>query len=166
MKDNKHKHGFKVPENYFENFETRLFEKINSEGLPKESGFRVPEGYFENLEDRVIQKLYASENQPKVIRLNSKRTLAYVIAIAACLALIISVAVQNKSIVQQLDSLKVASIENYIDEGYMDLESYEVMALLNDEDLTNMNLENDIFSEKSLETYLMEHRIEETLLIE
>ena len=159
MKDNKHKHGFKVPENYFENFEAQLFDKIKSEELPMDSGFRVPEGYFENLEDSIFNKLYVSERRSKVIKLNSKMTLAYVLAIAACLALIISVAVQNKSIVQRLDSLKVASIENYINEGYMDLESYEVMALLNDDDLTNMNLENDIFSEESLETYLMEHRM-------
>jgi hypothetical protein len=166
VKDNKHKHGFKVPENYFESFEAQLFDKIKSEELPKDSGFRVPEGYFENLEDSIVNKLHVSERRSKVIKLNTKMTLAYVIAIAACLALIISVVVQNKSIVQQLDSLKVASIENYINDGYMDLESYELMALLNEDDLTNMNLENDIFSEESLETYLIEHNIDETLLIE
>lgn len=166
MKDKKHKHGFKVPDNYFDNFEAQLFDKMQTEALPKDSGFRAPEGYFESLDDIIVEKLFTSEKRPKVIRLNSKRTVAYVIAIAACLALIITVALQNKSLVQQLDSLKMASIENYIDEGYMDLQSYEVMALLNDDDLTNMNLENDIFSEESLETYLMEQSIEETLLID
>jgi hypothetical protein len=65
-----------------------------------------------------------------------------------------------------MNSLKIASIETYIDEGYLDLESYEVLALLDDEDLTNINLENDIFSEESLENYLLENSIEETLLIE
>jgi hypothetical protein len=166
VKEKKHKHGFKVPDNYFDNFEARLFDKINLESLPKDSGFRVPEGYFERFDDRMVQKLFGSENRPKVIRLNSKRTLTYVLAIAACLALIVSVALQKESLVQQLDSLKITSIENYINEGYMDLESYEVMALLNDDDLVNMNIENDIFSEESLETYLMDHDIEETLLIE
>ena len=166
MKEKKHKHGFKVPDNYFDNFEARLFDNLKSKALPKDSGFRAPHGYFESFEDNLVQKLFPSDKRPKVIRLNSKRTLAYVFAIAACLALIVSVALQKESLVQQLDSLKVATIENYIDEGYMDLESYEVMALLNDDDLVNMNIENDIFSEENLETYLIEQNIEETLLIE
>ena len=73
---------------------------------------------------------------------------------------------RSESIVKQMDSLKIASIENYIDEGYLNLESYEVLALLDDEDLTNIDFESDIFSEESLENYLLENSIEETLLIE
>ena len=87
-------------------------------------------------------------------------------AIAACLAIIVSLLIKNDSIVKQIDSIKTASIETYIDEGYLDLESYEVLALLDDEELSNINFESDIFSEESLEDYLLENSIEETLLIE
>jgi hypothetical protein len=166
VKDKKYKSGFKVPENYFDDFEKRLFNTIESETLPKETGFKAPDGYFDNLEDIVLQKLNAVEKPQKVISLNSRRTWVYLTAIAACLAIIVSMLIKNENIVKQIDSIKTASIENYIDEGYLDLESYEVLALLDDEDLTNINLENDIFSEESLETYLIEHNIEETLLIE
>ena len=166
MKEKKHKHGFKVPEDYFDNFEKQLFDKIELETMPKETGFKVPDGYFDKLEDTVLQKLNALEKPQKVIPLNSKRTWGYITAIAASLAIIIMLLIKNESLVKQMDSLKTAAIENYIDEGYLDLQSYEVLALLDDEDLTNMNLENDIFSEESLEDYLLENSIEETLLIE
>ncbi len=166
MKDKKYKSGFKVPENYFDNFEKRIFNKIESETLPKETGFKAPDGYFDNLEDIVLQKLNAVETPQKVISLNSRRTWVYLTAIAACLAIIVSMLIRNESIIKQMDSIKTASIENYIDEGYLDLESYEVLALLDDEDLTNIDFESDIFSEESLENYLLENSIEETLLIE
>jgi hypothetical protein len=166
VKDKKGKSGFKVPENYFDNFEKRIFEKIESEIIPKETGFKVPDGYFDNLEDIVLQKLKAEEKSQKVIHLNSRRTWVYLTAIAACLAIIVSIFIKDESIFKQIDSLKTATIENYIDEGYLDLESYEVLALLDDEDLTNINFESDTFSEELLENYLLENSIEETLLIE
>lgn len=166
MKDKNYKSGFKVPENYFDNFEKRIFDKIESETLPKETGFKAPDGYFDNLEDIILQKLNAVEKPQKVISLNSTRTWIYLTAVAACLAIIVSMLIRNESIVKQMDSIKTASIENYIDEGYLDLESYEVLALLDDEDFADINFESDIFSEESLENYLLENSIEETLLIE
>jgi hypothetical protein len=166
VEDKKHKSGFKVPENYFDNFEKRIFNKIEPETLPKETGFKAPDGYFDSLEDTLLQRLNAEEKPQKVISLNSRETWIYLTAIAACLAIIVSMLIRDESIVKQLDSLKTASIENYIEEGYLDLESYEVLALLDDEDLTNMNFESDIFSEELLENYLLENSIEETLLIE
>ena len=166
MEDKKYKSGFKVPENYFDSFEKRIFDTIESETLPKETGFKVPDGYFENLEDTILQKLTATDKPRKVIPLNSRKTWIYLTAIAACLAVIISMLIRDESIVKQLDLIKTATIENYIDEGYLDLESYEVLALLDDEDLTSINFESDIFSEESLENYLLENSIEETLLIE
>lgn len=166
MKDKKNKSGFKVPENYFDDFEKRLLKKIESETLPKETGFKVPDRYFDTLEDTLLQRLHTEEKSQKVIHLNSRSTWVYLTAIAACFAIIVSILVRNESIVKQMNSLKIASIENYIDEGYLDLDSYEVLALLDDEDLTNINVENDIFSEESLENYLLENNIEETLLIE
>tara|TARA_R110000772_G_scaffold55661_1_gene127048 strand:+ start:1559 stop:2059 length:501 start_codon:yes stop_codon:yes gene_type:complete len=166
VKDKKYKSGFKVPENYFDNFEKRLFNTIESETLPKETGFKAPDGYFDNLEDTLLQKLNATEKPQKVISLNSRRTWVYLTAIAACLTIIISMLIKDESIVKQIDSIKTVTIENYIDEGYLELESYEVLALLDDDDLADLNFESDIFSEESLENYLLENSIEETLLIE
>jgi hypothetical protein len=166
VKDKKYKSEFKVPENYFDDFEKRIFNKIESETLPKDTGFKAPDGYFDNLEDVILQKLNTEEKPQKLINLNSRRTWVYITSIAACLAIIASMLISNKSIVKQIDSLKTASIEKYIEEGYLDLESYEVLALLDDEDLTKINFESDIFSEETLDNYLLENSIEETLLIE
>ena len=67
MKDKKYKSGFKVPENYFDNFDERLFKTIESETLPKETGFKVPDGYFDNLEDSLLQKLNTEEKPQRFL---------------------------------------------------------------------------------------------------
>jgi hypothetical protein len=166
VKDKKHKSGFKVPENYFDDFDKHIFKKIESENLPKQTGFVVPYGYFDNLEDTILQNLNTEPKPHRHISLNSRRTWAYLTAIAACLAIIVSMLIRDESFIKQMESLKTVTIENYIDEGYLDLESYEVLALLDDEDLANMNFESYVFSEELLENYLLDNSIEETLLIE
>jgi hypothetical protein len=166
VKDTSDKSGFKLPENYFENFENRLFNKIESETLPKETGFKAPNRYFENLEDSVLQKLHTQEKSHKLISLNPRMTLIYLTAIAACLVIIVTTLIENESIVRQMESIKTGAIETYIDEGYLDLENDEIFALFDNEDLNNINFESDLFSEESLEDYLLENNIEETILIE
>ena len=166
MNEQKHKTGFKVPAHYFDTLEETICNEIDLEVLPKDTGFIAPVGYFENVETVVLQTLNFDEKPKSVIGLNSRKTLVYVSAVAACFAIIVSVFYSNKSIVKQIDSIKTSSIENYIDEGFIDLKSYEVLALLDDEDIVNIDLESNIFSEESLENYLLENRIEETFLIE
>ena len=46
MKKNIHNNGFKSPEDYFEDFEDRLFNKLSEDKLPKESGFKIPDGSY------------------------------------------------------------------------------------------------------------------------
>jgi hypothetical protein len=166
VKDKKHKSGFKVPKNYFDDFDKHIFKKIESENLPKQTGFVVPNGYFDNLEDTILQNLNTEPKPHRHISLNSRRTWVYLTTIAACLAIIVSMLIRDESFIKQMESLKIVTIENYIDEGYLDLESYEVLALLDDEDLASMNFESDVFSEELLENYLLDNSIEETLLIE
>lgn len=59
------KQGFKVPENYFENFEVRSSLAYSKEKflLPKKSGFAVPENYFESTELHPIDLLKKSSQK-------------------------------------------------------------------------------------------------------
>ena len=59
-----HNNKFKTPEGYFENFNQRLFERLeeendepNTDFLPKSDGFGIPEKYFESVQLSIIQKL-------------------------------------------------------------------------------------------------------------
>jgi hypothetical protein len=166
VKNNKHIPGFKAPEGYFENFEEQLFLKIEEDAFPKETGFSVPEGYFENLEETVLQNIIASEKQKDVIPLFQNRTLIYITAIAACVAIIFSVINTKETIPNQMKNLPFSSIDSYINEGNLGFDSYDVIALLNDEDVSNLNFETNIFSEENLENYLLENIDNTQLLIE
>jgi len=66
-KNNKHhKAGFTTPENYFNNFDEKLLNKLsieeNESTIPLETGFKTPDSYFTNLEETVLQKLSVEEN--------------------------------------------------------------------------------------------------------
>ncbi len=151
-----------TPEGYFENFEDRMMLRIMEENLPESNGLRVPNTYFDSLEDRVVDRLEVN-TEPKVIPLFSKRTLIYVSGIAASLLLLISL--WGRSGEMSLDELSANEVEEYIENGGIDLSSYEVMALLAEDELSEINIPSEVISDEQLETYLLEN-FDETSLIE
>jgi hypothetical protein len=161
-KGDKYNHGFKAPDDYFQDFEERLFSKLKEAELPKKHGFDVPDGYFEDLEERILQNV-AQENAVKVIPLFKRKTIIYAASVAASAALVISVYTGSGD---QEISLQVADIEAYIEGDAMDLDSYDIAQLLSDDELDNLAFENEIFSQESLEDYLIENLDDTTLLIE
>lgn len=84
--------GYQIPDNYFENFERTLFDRIQSEENiekhSKELGFNVPEGYFEDSQERIIAK--TTENKGRVIYLTKSRLLT-AISIAASFVLLFTI---------------------------------------------------------------------------
>jgi hypothetical protein len=165
MKENKNISGFKAPENYFENFEERLFGKISEENFPKSAGHTVPDGYFENLEDRVLKTVIASEKPTKVIPLFAKKYFGYAAAIAACLLLGFTL-FNTKTDNSGLDSLQLAAIDTYIEDGNLNIDLYDLTSYIDDEDITDLNMDDYQFSETTLENYLLENVDEETLINE
>jgi len=165
MKKNKHSNGFKSPEDYFENFEDRLFSKLSEDKLPKESGFKVPEGYFDQLEETIVSKAIDSEKKTKVIPLISRKTLYYATAIAACAIIVFSV-ITNNDVIQNIDTINISSIENYIEEGNLNIDYTDLASLLEEEDFTSNTSESNLFSEESIEEYLLENIDDSSILIE
>ena len=165
MKDKKQNSGLITPKNYFEDFEDRLFKKLSEDILPKESGFNTPEGYFEQLETSILQNTDTTVHPTKVIPLFSKKTLAYAITIAACATLIISISNWNEA-QNSINNIEITSIESYIEEGNLDMDSYDIASLLGNKELINIISEKEYISEEVIEDYLLEQIEDASILIE
>ena len=151
-KDKSHtvKTGFKLPEDYFENFEGRLNERILEDStLNMESnGFKVPQNYFETFETRILDRI-KSERETKVVRLLSKQKLYYMAGIAASILIIISIMLTNRNRLS-IDSLDTFAIERYL---YQEEFSNEDLAALyqsielSETDFIDMNISEDTYNE-------------------
>ena len=164
MKHKKNIHGFKAPKDYFENFEASLMAKMEAESLPKESGFSIPDGYFEGLEDSILKRIQDAEKEPKVISLFSKKRVLGFVAVAACLALIVTIF--TKPEVATFEDLQSTTIAAYFSDGNLDLNSNDLMAFLDDETINTLTLETELTSEENIEDYLMDALDDNTLLFE
>jgi len=165
MKQKKQHIGHSIPKDYFKNFDDRLFSKINKDSLPKESGFKIPEGYIDQLDSVILKSVKSSLKQPKVITLFSKRTLIYAASIAACVILIFSLTNTNNNAIN-VSSLDISSIESYIEEGNLNIDSYDITSILKDEDIITITSESDFISEDLIENYLLENIDDSSILIE
>lgn len=155
MNENKDISHFSVPKGYFEDFEKNLFSKLQEEKFPKSAGFNVPQHYFESLEDRILKKVALEKKEVKIFKLFPKRYVAYAASIAALL--LFSLLIFNNPDINGLEKIDIASIDQYINEGSLDLNIYEVYEFLEDENLSQFSITNMDFSDKMLEDYIMEN---------
>lgn len=153
--------GYKTPDNYFESFEDKLFERLSEEkklqGL-KSPGYSVPKDYFNTIEDKVLRRL---ENEEKpIVRLQSRKIFYYVAVIAASIIMLFAIFVNTES----TQDFSVEMVETYFENS--DLDSYEIAQLLLDADM----LEDDFliiettYNESNLENYLLNNADIETIL--
>lgn len=165
MKEDKKTEGFNIPQNYFTDFEERLFLKISEDIIPKEPGFKVPDNYFEQVEDTVLNKVSKSEiiHKPKVITLFTKKTLLYAASIAACAAIVFSIFNLDENI-NDINDIQISVIEEFIEEGNISFDTYDLSSMLTDEE--DFSIENDLFSEEILEEYLLETIDDTNLFLE
>jgi len=164
METNKNIHGFKTPPDYFESIEDRVFDSIRAEALPKNTGFKVPSGYFEQLDTVLVERVIVKEKETKVISIFSRYRLGYVAAIAACAILLFSIF--NDKQAETISNLDVALIESYIEEGSLDMDTYDVLALFDNEGIENLSLDNNLIDQDNLEDYLLESLDESAFTIE
>ncbi|TBW28976.1 hypothetical protein [Gramella sp. KN1008] len=124
MKTDKSKYpknsGFKVPKDYFDNFEERMMRKLEEQEAVKlpvtQSGFAVPDGYFDTLEEKILQK---TKDSTPVISIFRKEYLFYAAAVAAIFILMLGNFFQTTSD-QPVGwgDIEISIMENYIDQGY------------------------------------------------
>lgn len=173
MKKNKlaahSKPGFKVPKNYFEDFEAKMTNAISQEQTLGEqykgnSGFTIPDNYFDGLEDRVLAKVERPEPRGMLISLFRKNKLYAVAGIAAVFIGIISTLLLKPSPVNTLDSEKISVLEEYIDQENMDLNFNEITSFLYEEGYVLDDLNTSGLSDEAVFDYLNEH-VEDPALI-
>lgn len=149
--------GFKTPEDYFESFDECLFETILLvENISKENPFSVPLDYFEALEEDIFKNISAAETtrpQPKVISLSNLQKVS--IAIAASVVLLLGIQWTLTPTAPTLTSIEINTIEQYLEDDLYDLDSYDLMALLEETPLSLPEIPLEL-SQEVIESYLLE----------
>lgn len=156
--------GFNVPKDYFNTFEDNILSKINAEEnvlSSKSTGFKTPIGYFDALEDGILNTL-SEEKEPKVIPLLSRKAIVYISSIAAAVLILFNLSIFDTNI--SFEDLEVATVETYILED--DISSYEIAALLTEEELSESYLIDHNLKDENIEEYLLNTADIEALLIE
>ncbi|NNK82608.1 MAG: hypothetical protein HKO92_05765 [Flavobacteriaceae bacterium] len=155
--------GFKTPKGYFDTLEDQVMSTINlKETLHIDApGFKIPKGYFDTLEDSVLSNLSDSTENKNVINLFSRKTVYYALSIAATILILIMVVLPSNP---TFDSLKLETVENFIYEE--SFSSEEIAALLSEEELESLSLTETIYTEESLEDYILDYTSIEDLIIE
>jgi hypothetical protein len=156
MNDNKKhiKTGFKTPEDYFNTFETNLFEQLQIE---TKTGYKIPENYFDTLEDDVLKKIKPPKT--KVISLIGRRQLAYISTIAAML--VFSFFILKPSDIQKLtfDDVEYTAFEEYLSDENIDISANELAELYN----INTSDLDDIYFSNIEEDNILEYLSDETI---
>ena len=152
--------GFKVPQNYFEEFEDSLITELKLKETCADSGFKVPTDYFKTVENDIL-KTVKETKKPKVIKLRTWQKLSYATAVAASLIIMFSILFNNSTV--DINKIETASIETYILNEEFD--TNEMATLFKDVDLSAISLSNNNINSETLENYLLDNlEIEELLL--
>lgn len=156
--------GFKTPDNYFESFDDKIFSKLNTENpldSIKKTGFKVPDDYFESFNNTIFEKSLGNK-ESKVIPLFSKRNLVYVSSIAAAILLLFNLSIfDNKP---TFDNLDIETVESFIEDE--NISSYDIAALLTDEQIAEDIIIEFTVNEDNIEEYLLNNTDLEDLMLE
>jgi len=163
--DNSNKENrFGLPQGYFDTFEKRLELRLMEEQLPKKTGFLAPPNYFDNLDERLLLN-GTSKKSPKIGWLGS-RSHWWVAAAAVAIILLMVYTPWNTNELPSLSELSPETIERYIDNGVLDIDSHEITALMSDAQLDALDLEEQWVLDEQLEDYLLETIEYNNLIIE
>ena len=145
--------GFKIPDNYFQDFEENILSKVKLKSLTEDSGFVVPDNYFDEFKVSV-------KNETKVISIFNRKNRLLVSSIAAAIVLFFSLNIFNNSIVS-LNDLDTETVDSYIlDEANVS----ELTALFSDNELNETQFIDYSISEETLDTYLESVEVNELFL--
>lgn len=128
---------YKVPENYFIDFQERLKVQIEFEemvGAKTATGFTVPNGYFANFPEKVLQQ---TEQPTKVVSLFKTKWLFAAASVAAIVLLLFILKPFNTE--YSFDSIENDTIAEYLETNTVFLSAYDVGELLTDEELENLS---------------------------
>ena len=127
--------GFKIPENYFEEFKEKLMFKLSEEKSVllntdnhQDEGFTVPKDYFETLTDKIIVKVDTKET--KVVTLHPYRNYYLAAMSVAAIALLVFGLNWNTTEEVTFDTLVGNDIDSYFEDYELDFTDNELAELL------------------------------------
>jgi len=130
---------YKIPENYFVDFQERLHVQIEFEkivGIKKATGFTVPEGYFAHFPEKVSQQIKQTTHPTKVVSLFKTKWIYAVASVAAMLLFLLILEPFDTQ--YTFDTIENDTIAEYLETNTV-LSSYDVGELLTDEELENIS---------------------------
>lgn len=162
MKKNKKNSGFKIPDNYLEQFSDDLLQKLEvGESEAKNNPFTIPEDYWQTLEKEVLKKTTENKKPKK----STIRLVPYYL-VAASVALIIFLTIgieKNKTVESDLTfaNLEETELQLYLQEVYLEEPSSELILLIPEEGFKWEVEEVNTLNGENILQYL-EDTIEET----
>ena len=139
----KKKSGFSIPEDYFENIESSIL--LNTKKSDWASNpFKVPQNYFEDFDSTVLNQINGKKSN-SIFTINR---FWIPVSIAAMLILNISIFTFQK----QNQSIEMADMENWLEDGTVDLNTYEIASVY-EEELEDIDL-TDFIETEEIEDYL------------
>jgi hypothetical protein len=154
---NKKETGFKVPKDYFENFEASIIRQANLKENATDTGFTVPKEYFKNIEKDILAKVNEEETV-KVIPLFSTRNIIYISSLAAAILLLFNLSILSTPF--SFDSLETETVDTYILNNF---EADEIASLFSSTELSETNFIDYNLNDETLDYYL--ESLDETELI-
>lgn len=126
------KPGFTTPKNYFDTLESQIMDKTALVcSVSNKNQFQIPENYFEKLDDRLQNKPSLKNLQPKIISIFRTKTFRYAAGIAAVLLVFISIFRFQQT--NNSAANTISEIENYIENGFINISYFDFETLLTDE---------------------------------
>ncbi|MFT5890307.1 MAG: hypothetical protein ACI9Y7_000397 [Dokdonia sp.] len=129
--------NYKVPDDYFIDFQERLQVQIEFEemvGPNRDAGFTVPEGYFSNFSEKLVQQ---TQQPTKVVSLFKSKWMYAAASVAAIIILLFALSPSNT--LNTFDSLENDTIAAYLETDHSFLSAYDLGELLTDEELDNLS---------------------------
>lgn len=157
--------GFNVPNNYFNTIEEHLINEFtirNSTKNTSKVAFNTPENYFETIEENVFQKLKEKEKQTNVISIKQRLAKIWIPIVAAASILLVFTLTTNSNNTS-FESIATAEIENWIENGQVDIDAYQLASIYNDIEIDDSFIHETI-SDNDLMDYLNEENIEQLIL--
>jgi len=157
-KVSKNKIDFSVPENYFSDFDKRLESSIStSEVIPKATGFTVPEGFLDDFENRVWSQIDPGTTRDKTVKVRFLYAMSSIAAILILGFLLIKPA--STLTTEQADELTSFDIKTYIDDGFINLNTYDIIDTFEGVSLEDIQMTDPIPREEIIE-YLNQNNVD------
>lgn len=148
------KNTFKTPNNYFDSVEDLVITKLKAEALKSTNNNEISEKYFDSIEDTVLKEIRTT-SKVKSLKINFAKFAAPLVIAASIILIFI---LKNNSKTITFDSLAQSEIENWINNGNIDIDAFSIASMY-----PEIELNNEMYSASISDDEVLEYLYEEDL---